>query len=142
MKLSNAYCGAKFYAFIYHIQKGSMEVEFVDTKFFTSERKAWKWFDKKHSNDKYIELELVMVSGLDSLPFNSERQEGKSMSEYAKLWQEVSNIRLVLQEYIPGSNASSLSEAKKYRDALVKKIDHLLARWDQLENQIKEIKED
>jgi hypothetical protein len=67
MKLSGAYDGMVVYAMVYHTQPGSEQVEFVSPRFFRTEKKAWKWFNKKFIPESFVEPECVEVSSLSFL---------------------------------------------------------------------------
>lgn len=58
------------------------------------------------------------------------------MSEYGKLWQQVSNIRVELKKLIPDAKMDSLETAKKERDTHVGRIDFMLASWADIEREM------
>jgi hypothetical protein len=67
MKLSPVYVNLKLYALVYHTGPGSQEVELITNRFFKSEKKAWKWFHRKHQLVEFIEPEVVPVTGFNQL---------------------------------------------------------------------------
>jgi hypothetical protein len=71
MRLSNAYSGMQLWAMVYHTQPGSETVEFVAPKFFTSEKKAWKWFNRKYIPKSFVEPEAVLFSGFNLLTLST-----------------------------------------------------------------------
>lgn len=73
MRLSNAYSGMQLWAMVYHTQPGSEIVELVAPRFFKSEKKAWKWFNRKYIPESFVEPEAVRVSGFSLLGLESVR---------------------------------------------------------------------
>lgn len=69
MRFSDVYVRKSFWVLVYHVQPGSDVVELITQRFFDSEKKAWKWFHRKHMISEYVEPEAVMVDGLDQLIF-------------------------------------------------------------------------
>jgi hypothetical protein len=74
--LSNAYCYIKKYAVVYSTGNTTdlndglpavEEVEFVAEKFFKSEKKAWKWFNKKFIPASFVNPRVVEVVGFQNL---------------------------------------------------------------------------
>src|ERR1035441_10860372 len=60
MRLSNVYSGMQLWAMVYHTQPGSSEVELVAPRFFKSEKKAWRWFNRKYIIASFVEPEAVI----------------------------------------------------------------------------------
>lgn len=67
MRLSNIYSVRLRWALVYSIDTGSSMVEFITDRFFESEKKAWRWFHKRHKVEDFIEPKAVMVSGFHKL---------------------------------------------------------------------------
>jgi hypothetical protein len=64
MFIANLYANKSYWAMVYHTQPNSEEVEFVGVnsmKFFTSKKKAWKWFMRKHQLSDFIQPEAIEV---------------------------------------------------------------------------------
>jgi len=73
MKLSADYNKVTRYALVYHVQAGSDIVELITEKFFKSEKKAWKWFHRKHQLAEFLEPEVVAVTGFHLLQFQEDQ---------------------------------------------------------------------
>jgi hypothetical protein len=71
MRLSNVYSGMQLWAMVYHTQPGSSEVELVAPRFFKSEKKAWRWFNRKYIIASFVEPEAVMVTGFSFLTLST-----------------------------------------------------------------------
>ena len=60
------------------------------------------------------------------------------MSEYGRLWEEVSTIRRAIREAVPGANTDTLAQAEASVAALGKtnEVGVLLRRWARLEQKM------
>lgn len=58
------------------------------------------------------------------------------MSEYGKLWERVSNIRVELKRLVPGSKMDSLEAARQERKEHVKRVDQAIATWEAIEREM------
>lgn len=74
MKLSDVYLYRKNYGIIYHLFPNSNEVEFVTEKFFSSKKRAEKWFNKHYKNHRLISPEIVEVFGIENLKFKNKKE--------------------------------------------------------------------
>jgi hypothetical protein len=57
------------------------------------------------------------------------------MSEYGRLWEEVSNIRREIRDLVPGATTNTLAEARASVEAMGKaaEVGHLLEEWQRYE---------
>jgi hypothetical protein len=70
MKLSTNYKAIPLYAIVYHTSDDHPdEVGLVANRFFKSEHKAWRWFNKNRYEDGYKQVEVVQVTNFGTLTF-------------------------------------------------------------------------